>query len=116
MNRALAFAVPVALLASCFVSANEDNWWDQSDAATCKFYKRCYTYAFYYDYDDVPDCIDEALDYRDDNEEIYEYFEDECDFDEEKAKSCLSLLGSTCKTAAEDDDYFEDCDEVWDCD
>ena len=117
MFRALALAASVSLFsAGCFgASPDEDNYFELAEAASCKFAKRCSAYFFYYSYDDVEDCKSELEDQRDDNDEFYEYLQDECDFDEDKAKSCMSLYGASCKDAADDEDFFEDCDEVWDC-
>lgn len=90
-----------------------DDWAEDYAKATCDFSKRCMSAYFWYEFDDVKDCVDE---YTDDIEDYQEFLEENCEFDEDKAADCLSLLGGSCKSAGEDlDDIFEACNEAWDC-
>ena len=110
MRALLALLLPIALLA-CGKSTNEDRYPEQVIKAQCKFAKECLPYAFYRDYSDVKDCVDNGLDYMDEMDVDY----GDCDFDKDAAKDCLRAYDASCKDAADDDDFFKDCEDVWDC-
>ena len=114
MLRSSVLAAALSFFAvGCFgVAVDEDNYNEVALETGCKFAKKCNTYYFYLEYDDVDDCVNEQ---EDELEDAWDYFEDECDFDEDKAADCMALYNATCKEAADDEDYFEDCLEVWEC-
>ena len=100
-----------ALLGGC--SVNEDSWPNKYAHATCDFAKRCSSAYFFYEYDNVNDCVDEYKDYW---EEYGASRYADCNFDQGKAKDCLNSLDRSCKAAGSDyDDLFDDCYDVWDC-
>ena len=109
---ALPFAIAATFLAAaCFGSVNEDNFYEQLCHQTCQFEKSCSKFGFFYDYDDVPDCFDECMD---DEDDFYDSV-DGCDFDKDNASSCLSDFGMSCKAAADEKHWADDCWDVYDC-
>lgn len=94
-------------------AVTEDNLAERSADAVCGFTRRCSSYAFYSEYDDLADCYDDLEDRYGDAIESADDLD--CDYDQEKAEGCLDAFSATCANAAEDDDHFDDCDEIYDC-
>lgn len=102
----------VALIVGCKIT--EDEWPEKSAEAQCKFAERCSTSQFYYHFEDVKDCVADALDTWDD---VKDYYDEECIYDDDAAKACLKALDRSCKKAGQEyEEVFEACFEVWDCD
>ena len=55
-----AIAALVVLATGCVGTVNEKNWGAKSARISCKLAKRCSTSQFYYHYDDLSECIDDA--------------------------------------------------------
>lgn len=97
-------------LLACF-PPTEDTFAAQVAQVGCNRANECSKGAFQYAYDDMAECVDEAT-------ELWECYES-CDFDEDKAASCLEDLrtiecGDQFEAALEGD-FDSDCYEVYDC-
>lgn len=98
-------------LPGCALFAGEDTFTTDFAQVSCERMQDCYKANFEAEYDDVAECVDEAEALAEDNEDLY----DDCDFDDDKAASCLAeMRANSCGDLLEDG--VEDCAEVWDCD
>ncbi len=108
-------------VASCFVgcsvfgpgNVSEDNWSRTFSATYCNQLQKCQRGLFESEYSDLEDCKDEVEEAL---ENAAEEAEDaDCDFEEAEAQDCIdSLHASDCDDFFEQD-YLEDCNEVFDC-
>lgn len=106
-------ALGLALGTGCFGKANEKNWREKSAKVSCKMSKRCSTSQFFFHFDSLDDCIDEAQDLYDDEAEFLEY---NCEFDKKQARKCIRLMKRSCKAiGSEYDDLYDVCSTVWAC-
>ena len=97
---------------SWLAPVNEDNWISKYSKATCDYSQRCAAAQFFYNYDDIDECIEEMEEVHEDLEDYY----DDCDFEQDHAEDCLTMLRSSCREIGEDlDDFWDDCGRVWDC-
>jgi len=111
MRFALVFSL--GLFAGCVGKVDEDNYAEKVAEAACRVQKECAAGSFYDEWDDTEDCVDDLMDQAED----YEDYFDDCDFDAEKAESCVKALNEVSCQDYEDtlEDAYEDCAEIWDC-
>ena len=106
-------AALVAVGTGCFGGANENNWREKSATVSCSMAKRCSTSQFYFHYDSMSDCVDEAQDLYDDQAD---FLENSCEFDKKQARKCIRLMKRSCKKiGGEYDDLYDVCSQVWSC-
>ncbi|MFT4624675.1 MAG: hypothetical protein ACI8PZ_003334 [Myxococcota bacterium] len=106
-------AAAIALGTGCFGKANEKNWGEKSSRVSCKMAKRCSTSQFFFHYDNMADCMDDAMDLYDDRADFYE---DNCEFDKKQARKCIRLMKNSCKSiGGEYDELYDVCSTVWAC-
>ena len=92
---------------------NEKKWDVKSAKVSCKMAKRCSTSQFYYNYDNLEECVDDALEQ---NEDQYEDYVDECFFDPKQARACLKAMRGSCKSIGLDyETLYDACYKVWEC-
>ena len=106
------------ILTAWFVTSSgcgvtEKKWDMKSAKVSCKMAKRCSTAQFFYNYDNLEECVDDALEQ---NEDRYEDYIDECFFDPKQARACLKAMRSTCKSIGADyEELYDACYKVWEC-
>lgn len=117
MRFPLIAGIFVTLLSGCSLlgggAVTEDNFNDEYAKVSCKITQDCSKGYFEATWDDLDDCIDDLVDQAEEYEDYY----DDCDFDEDKAQDCMnSLKSAECGDIYEgDEDIYEDCLEIWDC-
>jgi hypothetical protein len=99
----------IAALLACS-NVNESNYPDRYAEAYCGYLEECEGSAFNDAFSDLDDCVDDFLDDVDTDE-----LED-CDFDADKAKSCLESVKAAKDECDPDELDDDDCAEVFtDC-
>ncbi len=113
MSPRLVLAAVTMLTASAcdmFSPVNQDNFLEKYTRALCDFDEHCNKSAFLEQFDDVDECFDDTM-------ELYEDLDvDGCDFDKDKAKSCLANAKDARQDCDIEDVVDDDCGEVFDCD
>lgn len=110
-------AMLASLLTGCSLlgggAVTEDNFNEKYATVSCQVNEKCFRGYFESEWDSVDDCVDDLVDAAEEYEDYY----DDCDFDDDKAQDCLNALKSAeCGDLYEgDEDLYEDCVEIWDC-
>jgi hypothetical protein len=110
-TRIAALALLALAQTACF-GVNEKNWADRWAKNRCQFAKSCEKATFWYNYEDMDECVDHQLELYQEADDLY----DGCTFDKKEARACIKALNSRCKVAgAEYETRFEACGDVFDC-
>jgi hypothetical protein len=107
-----AAAATLLALSACnaLKPVNEDTFLEQYTRALCDYEEHCNKSSFVEDFDDVQECVDETL-------ELYEDVDfDGCDFDKDKARSCLDKARDARRDCDPEDVVDDDCSEAFECD
>jgi len=115
MKVRMALLLSWTLMAGCLGIVDEDNYAEKYSPLFCSKTKECYRGYYDSEWADMNDCIEDV---RDQYEDVIDQMDDNnCDFEDKKAKECLlDLSDANCEDYFEGD-ATEDCafNKVWDC-
>ena len=107
------FALIGCLVPAMGCGPSEDAWAQRSAKLSCKLAKRCSTSQFYFNYDNVEECVDDALEQNEDRQDFYD---DECVFNKKEARECYAAMKNSCKNIGKDyEQLYDACSRVWNC-